>query len=332
MSLHILRHKLWHPWNQDNLEKVAKDEEEHAQEEKVLLEKDRQVQFEKKIEMMKARNKIDQEHVRNDDDKQNDSQISSETNRIILGDSGIDQTTYGTFNIPKADTVFESNQDYLKEKQEDHIKEMKKLGMANWRLKPFEKEALPWYASDPKQKYDKKGGKINDDDYLKLLERNEYQRKFEDPLYLYTEECKQKEKDIYKVYPKNEVLAYQAMNQPKDITTPTVDTENNKQSLNSKFQHETINHDSSKDREELKKHHHHKHSSSSHHRHHHSHSEQRAEDIKDDKQKLIEQLRKERIQRESIERKKATDLLLQHSGIQTKPKNRYFSEYHPEKK
>ncbi len=58
MSLHILRHKKWHVWNQDNVERYEKDESEFMQKVENEEKQERMALMEKRIQQIKERNGI----------------------------------------------------------------------------------------------------------------------------------------------------------------------------------------------------------------------------------------------------------------------------------
>lgn len=55
MALHILRHKRWHVWNQDNEDRYAKDEREHKDEIEKMALSSRENALESRLELLKAK-------------------------------------------------------------------------------------------------------------------------------------------------------------------------------------------------------------------------------------------------------------------------------------
>lgn len=56
MSLHILRHKKWHVWNQENEDIYTRDENEYMAKVEAEEKSERMNEMEKRIQMMKERN------------------------------------------------------------------------------------------------------------------------------------------------------------------------------------------------------------------------------------------------------------------------------------
>lgn len=55
MSLHILRHKKWHVWNQDNEDQYTKDENEYMAQVEAEEKSSRMADMEKRIQKIKER-------------------------------------------------------------------------------------------------------------------------------------------------------------------------------------------------------------------------------------------------------------------------------------
>ena len=61
MSLHILRHKKWHVWNQDNEDIFTRDENEFMAKVEAEEKQQRMNDMEKRIQLMKERQGIKQD-------------------------------------------------------------------------------------------------------------------------------------------------------------------------------------------------------------------------------------------------------------------------------
>lgn len=125
----ILRHKSWHVWNQDNREKVLKDERIQREKEEELESKKRKLLQEKQREVL----------LNNNSAGSNSSQPISDT----------DVDRFCLFDDPEGVRLAQrENEEYKKEKMEKERNIRKKEGVADWSLSEGN-TAVPWYSKPP---------------------------------------------------------------------------------------------------------------------------------------------------------------------------------------
>ena len=126
----ILPHKSWNFWNQDNREKVARDERLHKEAEDAKIEKERQLQQEQNLEILRSNDPF----------------------------AAIDNSNVGVTSHVEPFRLFEDlerqhfnkvgNEEYLKEKAHKEQLQKKRDGVADWSLGEGSYEntkSKPWY-------------------------------------------------------------------------------------------------------------------------------------------------------------------------------------------
>lgn len=135
----ILRHKSWNVWNQDNQEKVLRDERLHRENEEEKRKQEENLLQEKNLEYLKIQNNSDLPSNELSDRKKNTEEVSP----------------FRLFeDIEKANCKSFENKEYLDEKNKtEHLKK-KKDGIADWEFGDgsYEKSGIkPWYEKFPNQ-------------------------------------------------------------------------------------------------------------------------------------------------------------------------------------
>jgi len=134
----ILRHKSWHVWNQDNREKVLRDERLHREsEEAKKAQEDRLIQ-DKNIEILRSSSL-------NNKPEENNSTVSNLSNAI---NDGVPFRLFEDLEQKESQKLLNGNPEYLKEKAEHERRQKQKEGVADWALGDgsFEsKHVVPWY-------------------------------------------------------------------------------------------------------------------------------------------------------------------------------------------
>jgi hypothetical protein len=167
----ILRHKTWHVWNRENIEKVKKDERLHREEMERKRENERKLHSEQILEIFQQNNETETE--------------------------GTQQTTRGLLSIDRS----VENEEYKKEKEEKELLAKRREGSAPWALGEGSselKKMKPWYLTKDKEKEQKKviriGGKILSGEQAEAAaDRDHARKRSEDPMSMYLHTTNERE-------------------------------------------------------------------------------------------------------------------------------------------
>jgi hypothetical protein len=125
----ILPHKSWNVWNQDNREKVMRDERLHREAEEAKVEKEKKLLQEQNLELLRATNGID--------DKTSDAADAEVVPFRLFED--LERKHFDKLG----------NEEYLKEKAAKELTQKKRDGIADWALGEGSYEnskSKPWFA------------------------------------------------------------------------------------------------------------------------------------------------------------------------------------------
>ena len=125
----ILPHKSWNVWNQDNREKVMRDERIHREAEEAKAEKDKLLVQEQNLELLRGDNSA----------KSNNSDLVDSTVVPFRLFEDLEQSHFAKLG----------NEDFLKEKAAKELAQKKRDGIADWALGEGSYEcskSKPWYA------------------------------------------------------------------------------------------------------------------------------------------------------------------------------------------
>lgn len=126
----ILPHKSWNVWNQDNREKVARDERLHREAEEAKSAKDKQLLQEQNLELLR------------------DGEVAIKLEHNSSGNSGQLEPFRLFEDLEKQHYDRLGNEDYLKEKAQKELLQKKRDGIADWALGEGSVEnskVRPWY-------------------------------------------------------------------------------------------------------------------------------------------------------------------------------------------
>ena len=126
----ILPHKSWNVWNQDNREKVARDERLHREAEEAKAAKDKQLLQEQNLELLR------------------DGEVATKLEPGGSNNSGHIEPFRLFEDLEKQHYARLGNEDYLKEKAQKELLQKKRDGIADWALGEGSVEnskIRPWY-------------------------------------------------------------------------------------------------------------------------------------------------------------------------------------------
>lgn len=126
----ILPHKSWNVWNQDNREKVARDERLHREAEEAKAAKDKQLLQEQNLELLR------------------DGELAIKLEHDSISSSGQVEPFRLFEDLEKQHYARLGNEDYLKEKAQKELLQKKRDGIADWALGEGSVEnskVRPWY-------------------------------------------------------------------------------------------------------------------------------------------------------------------------------------------
>eukprot|EP00658_Telonema_sp_P-2_P062636 TRINITY_DN5131_c0_g1_i2.p1 TRINITY_DN5131_c0_g1~~TRINITY_DN5131_c0_g1_i2.p1 ORF type:complete len:258 (-),score=74.46 TRINITY_DN5131_c0_g1_i2:270-1043(-) len=135
-GLNILPQKSWNVWNRDNIEKVRKDEKEHAEAEAAKRKQTLDVQFEGKLQELRAKK-------RKRPSPEKDGYDGGDVGELALPDDG------GHVNLFAEEEAADGNEEYAKEKAQEELAEKKRWQVQLGRSNTYGGEDInhvPWYS------------------------------------------------------------------------------------------------------------------------------------------------------------------------------------------
>jgi hypothetical protein len=288
----ISRHKSWHVWNQDNVEKVLRDERIHNEKLKAKQDKELDTQRELNLELLKYQARVqqsdsdaenrDEEHSRS---KHSNNINSNNTDRFVLFDNE------------------ELHQKEIKLKEKKIEEESKLLllqrqnGVAPWAFgegSAAKNHATPWYETikPTSSRITCKGKILENDEALEALKRDNDRKRSLDPMSEFIINT-----DI--VYAESKEEEYQNNKFMKIAKNSSANKNNSLSSKDIKYENRSSEESSDSDKDRKRKHKHkHKKQKKSH-----------SDDMHNSKIDAINALRQKRLEREKAEKKKAAILL-----------------------
>jgi hypothetical protein len=203
----ILRHKTWHVWNRENIEKVKKDERLHREEMEAKREKERKLHSEQILESFQQQQSNEEEGIGE----------SQQRNQLLSLDRSVE------------------NEEYKKEKEEKELLAKRREGSAPWALGEGSsefKKVKPWYLTQEKEKVEKKivriGGRVlSGEDAQAAMDRDQVRKRSEDPMgmYLYSTLVQEREEEEEKKQQKrksgDQIVLFDPNKKPKPTETKT---------------------------------------------------------------------------------------------------------------
>jgi hypothetical protein len=334
-KLKILPKKRWNVWNQDNVEKVLRDERLHKEEVEAAKEKSRNVQSEHIMELL----------------LQNGCDTTMTSTELVI--------------IPPQPNKSLQNEEYRKEKEERELLKKRQEGVADWALGEGAAETQkvkPWYLQKPTSKVSEvRGKRIQNEEVDEFLHRDSERKSRLDPMAQYLTYQPSVEKDAT-----SQTHMTSAITAPTNTSTTRSESlgfghlmnimgvGDNRFNAESDISHRDAKRHKEKKKENKKKHkkHHKKHSRGSGSSSGSSDSEDKSRSEVKHKQKRksksksshennneinIDELRRKREERERLERKRTSVLLSTHAEHHIvdvdygngKKRQKYNQQYNP---